>query len=331
MTSTKRAPTDASASEQGPGSHHLLLDHQGALHDRRGDGRRLPQRQPEFRPDRHLDRHRRRYWRSPWSFQFRATRYIPAVYWLTVTLVSVFGTLVTDNLTDNLGVPLEASTLIFAALLAVTFVVWYRIEHTLSIHSILTRRREAFYWLAILFTFALGTAAGDLMAEGLGLGYLVTGIIVAALIAITAVGWKLGLNSVLAFWIIYILTRPLGASIGDYLSQPTSHGGLGLGATVTSMIFVGGIIAIVIYLSVTKADVITGPPADGIRPSGTSSPSNEAGCGRPSLSCALSARLPAEPGTTCGSPHSPRKPPTPPRRQRTLPMASRRRVHPWAT
>ena len=195
-------------------------------------------------------------------FQFRATRYIPALYWSTVALVSVFGTLVTDNLTDNLGLPLEASTLIFGALLGVTFGVWYRVEHTLSIHSIFTRRREAFYWLAVLFTFALGTAAGDLMAESLGLGYLVTGLIVAALIAITAVGWKLGLNSVLAFWIIYILTRPLGASIGDYLSQPTTHGGLGLGTTVTSMIFVGAIIAVVIYLSVTKADVITDSPTD---------------------------------------------------------------------
>jgi uncharacterized membrane-anchored protein len=195
-------------------------------------------------------------------FQFRATRYIPALYWFTVALVSVFGTLVTDNLTDNLGLPLEASTLIFGALLAGTFVVWYRVEHTLSIHSIFTRRREAFYWLAVLFTFALGTAAGDLMAESLGLGYLVTGLIVAALIAVTAVGWKLGLNSVLAFWIIYILTRPLGASIGDYLSQPATHGGLGLGTTVTSMIFVGAIIAVVIYLSVTKADVISDPPAD---------------------------------------------------------------------
>src|SRR6478735_3562669 len=195
-------------------------------------------------------------------FQFRAPRYIPALYWFTVALVSVFGTLVTDNLTDNLGLPLEASTLIFGALLAVTFVVWYRTEHTLSIHSIFTKRREAFYWLAVLFTFALGTASGDLMAERLGLGYLLTGIIVAALIAITAVGWKLGLNSVLSFWIIYILTRPLGASIGDYLSQPSSHGGLGLGTTVTSIIFVGGIIGIVIYLTVTKADVITGPPAE---------------------------------------------------------------------
>jgi len=189
-------------------------------------------------------------------FQFSANRYIPSRYWLAVALVSVFGTLVTDNLTDSVGLPLEASTLIFGVLLAVTFLVWYRSEKTLSIHSIVTRRREAFYWLAILFTFALGTATGDLMAEVLGLGYLVTGAIVASVIVITALAWRFALNSVLAFWIIYILTRPLGASIGDYLSQPPGQGGLGLGATVTSLIFVVGILGIVTYLSVTKADVI---------------------------------------------------------------------------
>jgi len=189
-------------------------------------------------------------------FQFSANRYIPSRYWLTVALVSVFGTLVTDNLTDSVGVPLEASTLIFGVLLAVTFLLWYWSERTLSIHSIVTTRRESFYWLAILFTFALGTATGDLMAEVLGLGYLVTGAIVATLIAITAVAWRFGLNPVLSFWIIYILTRPLGASIGDYLSQPSSQGGLGLGATVTSLVFVVGILGIVTYLAVTKADVI---------------------------------------------------------------------------
>ena len=193
------------------------------------------------------------------AVQFRSDRYVPTWYWLAVTLVSVFGTLVTDNLTDALGVPLEASSLVFAVLLALTFLLWYRRERTLSIHSIFTRRREAFYWLAILVTFALGTATGDLMAEALGLGYLVTGIIVAVAITITALAWRFGLNPVLSFWIIYILTRPLGASIGDLLSQPTSHGGLGLGATVTSVIFVGGILCTVTYLSVTRADVI---PAD---------------------------------------------------------------------
>ena len=190
--------------------------------------------------------------------QFAAGRYIPGRYWLAVTLVSVFGTLVTDNMSDA-GVPLETSTAIFGVLLTATFLAWYSSERTLSIHSILTRRREAFYWLAILFTFALGTATGDLMAEVLGLGYLLTGVIVASLITAMAVGWRLGLNPVLAFWFIYILTRPLGASIGDYLSQSATEGGLGLGPTTTSLIFVAGILAIVTYLSLTKADVI---PAD---------------------------------------------------------------------
>lgn len=190
------------------------------------------------------------------TLQLRSQKYVPALYWTTVAFVSVFGTLVTDNLTDNLGLALEASTLIFGGLLALTFLAWYRTEKTLSIHSIFTRRREIFYWLAILFTFALGTAAGDLVAEKLGLGYSLTGLIVAAVIAVTAVAWRVGLNSILSFWIIYILTRPLGASIGDFLSQPTKHGGLGLGATLTSAIFVVGILVIVTYLAVKKVDVI---------------------------------------------------------------------------
>ena len=155
-----------------------------------------------------------------------------------------------------MGVPLETSTIIFSLLLALTFIIWYFKEKTLSVHSIFTTRREMFYWTAILFTFALGTASGDLLAEGLALGYLNTGIIVALVIIIAAIAWKFGLNSVLSFWIIYIMTRPLGASIGDYLSQSTAHGGLGLGVTVTSAIFIAGILGIVIYLTVTKRDVI---------------------------------------------------------------------------
>ena len=189
-------------------------------------------------------------------FQFRASRYVPTIYWVTVALVSVFGTLITDNLSDKLGVPLEVSTLVFAAALALTFCVWYYNEKTLSIHSIVTRRREAFYWLAILFTFALGTASGDLMAESLGLGYAATGLIIAGLIALFAIGWRLKLNPVLSFWSIYILTRPLGASIGDYLSQSKDEGGLDLGASVTSYLFVAGIVALVAYLSITKRDMI---------------------------------------------------------------------------
>ena len=185
-----------------------------------------------------------------------AKKYIPAIYWLTVVLISVFGTLVTDILTDSLGVPLELSTAAFTVALMLTFAAWYAKEGTLSIHSILTGRRELFYWLAILFTFALGTAAGDLMAEGLGLGYLVTGIIVCAVIAGTTVAWRLRLNAVLAFWIAYILTRPLGASLGDYLTQSHANGGLGLGASLTSAIFLIAILAVVIFLTVTRRDFI---------------------------------------------------------------------------
>ncbi|KPM57081.1 hypothetical protein ACG83_04665 [Frankia sp. R43] len=193
--------------------------------------------------------------------QFTARRYVPVTYWLAVALVSVFGTLVTDSLTDNLGVPLETSTLVFGGLLGLTFLAWYLVERTLSIHSVLTARREAFYWLAVLVTFALGTATGDLMAEVLGVGYLMTGVIMMAMIAALAAGWRNGLNPVLAFWLVYVLTRPLGASIGDYLSQSPDVGGLGLGATVTSLIFTAGIIGIVVYFSVTRADVIPAAPA----------------------------------------------------------------------
>lgn len=189
-------------------------------------------------------------------FQFRAKKYIPWLYWLTVALVSVFGTLVTDNLTDRLGVPLETSTIVFSILLGLTFLWWYLKEKTLSIHSIYTRQREAFYWLAILFTFALGTATGDLVSEALGVGYFHTGLLVAAIIAIAAIAWRMRLNPVLSFWIIYIMTRPLGASLGDYLSQSKEHGGLGLGVTITSVIFILGILATVAYLSISKKDVI---------------------------------------------------------------------------
>ncbi len=189
-------------------------------------------------------------------FQFKAKKYIPSIYWISVVFISVFGTLVTDNLTDKIGIRLETSTIIFSILMLLTFCLWYLKEKTLSIHSIFTKRREVFYWLTILFTFALGTASGDLMAEGLGLGYLNTGLIVATIIAIVIVAQKLKLNSVLSFWIIYIMTRPLGASIGDYLSQPTKFGGLGLGATLTSVIFLLGILAIILYFTFTKRDVI---------------------------------------------------------------------------
>lgn len=192
-------------------------------------------------------------------FQFKAKKYIPALYWLAVVLISIFGTLVTDNLTDKLGIPLEVSTVVFSIALGLTFAIWFSIEKTLSIHSIFTQRREAFYWLAILFTFALGTATGDLMAESLGLGYFTTGVIVAVAIALTTIAWRFGLHPVLAFWIVYIMTRPLGASLGDFLSQSPSNGGLGLGPTITSAIFIAAILLTVIFLSITKRDSITNP------------------------------------------------------------------------
>jgi uncharacterized membrane-anchored protein len=188
-------------------------------------------------------------------FQMRAKKYIPVLYWLTVVLISVFGTLVTDNLTDGLGVPLQFSTVLFSILLLATFFMWYRSEKTLSVHSIFTMKREVFYWLTILFTFALGTAVGDLYSETFGLGYLLTGIIVAAIIISVFVIWKIfRIDSVLSFWVAYVFTRPLGASLGDYLSQPRENGGLGLGTTITSIIFLAAILAVIIILSVTKID-----------------------------------------------------------------------------
>ena len=189
-------------------------------------------------------------------FQFRLKKYVSGIYWLTVLLISVVGTLVTDNLTDNFGIALETTTIVFTIFLLATFSAWYVSKKTLSIHSIHTTKREAFYWLAILFTFALGTAAGDLVAESLNLGYWISALIFAALIgAVTVAYYRFKLNAVLAFWIAYILTRPFGASFGDYLSQPHDSGGLGLGTVGTSVIFLVIILSLVIYLTKTKKDV----------------------------------------------------------------------------
>ncbi|MEV5779557.1 hypothetical protein ACGFWD_16695 [Streptomyces sp. NPDC048448] len=194
--------------------------------------------------------------------QFRTKAYNPGVYWLAVALISVVGTLISDNLTDNLGVPLTTSTAVFSVALAIVFAVWYRRERTLSIHSIDTVSREAYYWLAVLFTFALGTAAGDLVAEKMALGYWVSAVLFGLAIAAVAVArFALGLNAVLAFWIAYILTRPLGASIGDYLSQPTGDGGLGFGTVITSALFLAVILALVVYLATTRKDVTHSEPS----------------------------------------------------------------------
>ena len=184
--------------------------------------------------------------------QFRQKRYVPWSYWLAVVLISVVGTLVTDNMVDNFGIALTTSTVFFSIALIETFGVWYKTEGTLSIHKVFTTRREAFYWLAILFTFALGTAAGDLVSERFGLGYLNTGILFGLIIASLTFGYYfLELDPVLAFWLAYILTRPLGASVGDFLSQPHEYGGMDLGTTVTSVIFLGLITVTVAYMTWT--------------------------------------------------------------------------------
>jgi len=200
--------------------------------------------------------------------QFKSKKYVPWIYWLSVVLISVVGTLITDNLSDNLGVPLITSTIIFGIALVATFIVWYIKEKTLSIHSIYTTKREAFYWLAILFTFALGTAFGDLIAEKFDVGYLNSALLFAGVIAVITIAHYViksilhaehkfqSPNAVLAFWLAYILTRPLGASIGDLLSQAKTDGGLGFGTTTTSFIFLGAILLTIIYLTVTKKDAI---------------------------------------------------------------------------
>ncbi|MBM7482656.1 putative membrane-anchored protein [Bradyrhizobium sp. USDA 3686] len=181
--------------------------------------------------------------------QLGMNRYVPWIYWLTVVLVSVVGTQITDFLSDKLEVSLYLSTAAFAVVLASTFAIWYAIERTLSIHTIVTTRRELFYWAAILFTFALGTAAGDLATEALGLGFNVGVLAFAALIAAVAGASALGVDAVFTFWVAYILTRPLGASLGDLLSQSGEYGGLGLGTIYTSLAFLTVIIALVAWLS----------------------------------------------------------------------------------
>src|SRR4051812_18631161 len=194
-------------------------------------------------------------------FQFRARRYVPGIYWLAVVLISVVGTLVSDNLVENYGVTLQTSTIAFSAILICVFAGWYAVERTLSVHTIFTTRREAFYWLTILFTFALGTSAGDFLSEQLELGYLAAlGIFAGAIVIVAVLHFGLRLNAILSFWLAYILTRPLGASIGDYLASPTGEGGLGLGTNITSIIFLSAILTLVVYLAISKRDVIRSGP-----------------------------------------------------------------------
>jgi uncharacterized membrane-anchored protein len=190
--------------------------------------------------------------------QFKCKKYIPGVFWLAVVLLSVVGTLISDNLVDNLGVSLATTSIIFGSALIVVFIIWYASEKTLSVDNIITTRKEFFYWLAILFTFALGTSAGDLISESSGLGYAYAALLFAGIILLDFIAYKfLKLNAILSFWIAYILTRPLGASLGDLLSQPVKDSGLGVGTTVTSIVFLSVILILVIYLSIQKKNELT--------------------------------------------------------------------------
>jgi len=183
-------------------------------------------------------------------FQLRSNRYIPGIYWLVVVLISVVGTLISDNLVDNLGVSLETTSLIFGIALIVVFVLWYVSEKTLDVNTILTTKRELFYWAAILCTFALGTSAGDLLAEQLNFGYALSAVMFISVIMIVFVAHRMAhLHGVFAFWTAYILTRPLGASLGDLLTQAPKDGGFGISTTVVNIVFLLIMISLVVYLT----------------------------------------------------------------------------------
>jgi uncharacterized membrane-anchored protein len=191
--------------------------------------------------------------------QFKIKRYVPASFWFVVVLISIVGTLITDRLVDEFGVSLVTTNVAFSISLLGVFALWYSKEKTLAMHSINTAKRELFYWVAVLFTFALGTATGDLLAESLGLGYAQSVLIFGASIAIIAIAYYFRMNAVLAFWLAYILTRPLGASLGDLLSQPATNGGFGLGTVGTSIIFLCIIVGLVIYLSLKQKKLALQP------------------------------------------------------------------------
>jgi uncharacterized membrane-anchored protein len=194
--------------------------------------------------------------------QVRATHYVPAFYWVTVVAISVVGTLVSDNLVDGYGVSLVTTSIAFAVVLALVFVAWWRNEGTLSIHSIVTRRRELYYWAAILFTFALGTSVGDLLAETMDLGYGPAAVVFGGMIAAVALAWSfLRLDAILAFWVAYVLTRPLGASLGALFAKPVIAGGFGLGTVTTSLIFLGLILGLVVFLTLSRVDRLDAAPA----------------------------------------------------------------------
>lgn len=189
--------------------------------------------------------------------QVRTRGYVPSIYWINVVLISVVGTLISDNLVDGMGISLVTTSIVFGLIMALVFALWFHYEHTLSIHTITSTRRELFYWAAILFAFAMGTSVGDLLAEKLALGYGPAALAFAAIIgAIIAAYRFLKMDAILAFWVAYILTRPLGASIGDFLAKPMIAGGMRWGTIATSLVFLGAILALVGFLTLTRTDRI---------------------------------------------------------------------------
>ncbi len=201
-------------------------------------------------------------WFALW-LQLRQREYRAPIYWFAVMMVAIFGTMAADGIHDGANIPYAVTTPLFAGVVAAVFLLWYRSEGTLSIHTITTRRRESFYWAAVLATFALGTAAGDLTATTLNLGFFGSVLLFAAIIAIPAIGWwRFSLNPVVAFWFAYIVTRPLGASFADWFSKPSAITGLGLGDGTISALALVVFIALVAYVTVTKPDV-QGAPAPG--------------------------------------------------------------------
>jgi uncharacterized membrane-anchored protein len=189
--------------------------------------------------------------------QFRTRRYNAVAYWATVMMVAVFGTMAADTLHHQLGVSFGMSSLAFALAVAATFWAWHRVEHTLSIHSITTRRREMFYWLTVSFTFALGTAAGDLTASQLHFGFVGSIVLFAVVMAVPALGcWRFRLNTVVAFWSAYIVTRPLGASVADWLSKPTKSGGLSYGDGPVAAVLLAFVLVLITFAAVRRPNKV---------------------------------------------------------------------------
>jgi uncharacterized membrane-anchored protein len=199
-------------------------------------------------------------------WQFGTRRYTAAAYWFLAYAIAIFGTGVSDTLHLTFGIPYSGTTLLWAVVLAGVFIVWYRTEGTLSIHSILTRRREMFYWATVFATFALGTALGDFTATTLGIGYFSSVVLFAVVMMIPLVAWRTGLDAIAAFWIAYVITRPLGASIADYVSKPHSISGANVGDGRTALIVTLLVAVAVGYLAIARNDIQ--PPAPVAQPTG---------------------------------------------------------------